>query len=42
MAEPTFPIVTGFKGLNNKLDPTPPGRNGYCKRKTCYVITEII
>ena len=25
MAEPTFPIVTGFKGLNNKLDPTAAG-----------------
>lgn len=25
MADPTFPIVSGFKGLNNKLDPTAAG-----------------
>lgn len=25
MAEPTFPLITGFKGLNNKLDPTAAG-----------------
>ena len=25
MAEPIFPLITGFKGLNNKLDPTAAG-----------------
>jgi hypothetical protein len=25
VAEPTFPFIAGFKGLNNRLDPTVAG-----------------